>query len=197
MQREAFDAAYFKRFYEKSSTRVHGKKEIARLARGITGLIAWLGGDLRSVLDVGAGVGLWRDWFARHRPDVRYRSTDVSEYACKKYGHEQADISTWVVRDKFDLIVCQGVLPYLDDAACARAIDNLGAMSRGFLYLEAITKRDLGEVCDLEATDVAVFARTGQWYREHLQRHFVNVGCGLYYTRKGGIRFYELEVAGP
>jgi 2-polyprenyl-3-methyl-5-hydroxy-6-metoxy-1,4-benzoquinol methylase len=194
MQREAFDARYFRRFYEKQSTRVHGKKEIARLARGVTGLIAWLGGDVRSVLDVGAGVGLWRDWFKRHRPDVRYRSTDVSGYACEKYGHEQADISSFRAKEKFDLIVCQGVLPYLDDEACSHAIDNLGAMSRGFLYLEAITTRDLKEVCDLDATDVAVHSRAGDWYRERLGRYFNTVGCGLYYARSGGIRFYELEV---
>ena len=197
MQREAFNEGYFRRFYEKSSTRVHGKREIARLARGVTGLIAWLGGDLRSVLDVGAGVGLWRDWLMRHRPEVRYRSIDVSTYACARYGHEQADISDFRADERFDLVVCQGVLPYLGDDACARAIDNLGAMARGFVYLESITTRDLEEACDLDATDVAVQARTGEWYRKELGRHFLTVGCGLYYAREGGIRFYELEVQGP
>jgi len=147
-----------------------------------------------AVLDVGAGPGLWRDWFKKHRPDVRYVSTDVSAYACKKYGHEQRDISSWRASERFDLIVCQGVLPYLTDAACAKAIENLGAMARGFLYLEAITARDLRRVCDLDATDVEVHPRTGAWYRERLGAHFVTVGCGLYYAKRGGIRFYELEV---
>ena len=77
--------------------------------------------------------------FARTCPAVRYRSVDVSEYACETYGHELRDISRWKAREKFDLLVCQGVLPYLDDEACGRAITNMAAMCRGFLYLEAIT----------------------------------------------------------
>src|SRR3954469_16887009 len=119
-----FGAEYYGRFYESTATRVHGKREIARLARGVTGMIAWLGGDLREVLDVGAGTGLWRDWFAQHRKDTRYLSIDVSEYACRRYGHEQRDISSWRSERRFDLIVCQGVLQYLDDDAAERAVAN-------------------------------------------------------------------------
>jgi hypothetical protein len=194
MQRDAFNRAYFDRFYEHPDTRVHGKRQISRLTKGVTGMIAWLGGSIDSVLDIGAGAGLWRDWFKKHRPEVRYVSTDVSAYACKKYGHERRDVSTWRSSERFDLVVCQGVLPYLSDEACASAIDNIGAMTKGFLYLEAITARDLRRVCDLDATDVAVHPRTGAWYRERLGAHFLSVGCGLYYSKRGGIRFYELEV---
>jgi hypothetical protein len=189
----AFDQAYFDRFYEKRASRVHGKREIARLARGVTGMIAWLGADVRSVLDVGAGAGLLRDWFRRHRPGVRYVSTDVSTYACARYGHALRDIASWRPTEQFDLVVCQGVLPYLTDDACAAAIDHLGSAARGFLYLEAITARDLREVCDLDLTDVAVHSRDGAWYRDRLSVSFRPVGCGLYYARNGGLRFYELE----
>ena len=49
----------------------------------------------RAVLDVGAGTGLWGDWFRANRPDVAVRSVDVSEHACRTYGHEQRDIATW------------------------------------------------------------------------------------------------------
>jgi len=194
MRTAAFDRAYFDRFYERQDTRVHGRREIARLARGTVAMIAWLGGRIDSVLDVGAGAGLWRDWFKRHRPEVKYTSTDVSAYACERYGHELRDVSTWRSKDRHDLVVCQGVLPYLTDEAAASAIDNIGAMARGFLYLEAITARDLRDVCDLDMTDVAVHPRNGAWYRARLAKHFRQVGCGLYYSRKGGLRFYELEV---
>jgi hypothetical protein len=194
---DRFDAAYFGRYYESRRTRVHGPREIARLARGVTGMIAWLGGDVRAVLDVGAGAGLWRDWFAKHRPAVRYLSTDVSAYACERYGHEQRDIARWRGRERFDLVICQGVLPYLPDDDAERAIDNIAAMCRGFLYLEAITERDLQVVCDREATDVAVHVRTGAWYRERLARHFTTLGCGLFYDRRGPLGFYELEHASP
>ena len=96
-------------------------------------------------------------------------------------------------RDRFDLIVCQGVLQYLTDAAAAAAIDNVGAMSRGFLYLEAITKRDIDEVCDPKMTDTKVHLRTGAWYRTRLGEHFTQLGAGLWYAKRGPLLFYELE----
>ncbi len=65
-QEHSFDAAYYRRFYRSAKTRVQGKKEVARLARGITFIIEWTGAPIETVLDVGAGTGLWRDWFARH-----------------------------------------------------------------------------------------------------------------------------------
>jgi hypothetical protein len=189
----SFDAAYFRRFYESRRSRVYGKEQIDQLARGVTGFVGWFGGDLEDVLDVGAGTGLWRDWFHENLPDVRYRSLDVSAYACEQYGHERRDISAWRARDRFDLVVCQGVLPYLDDGACDRAIANMGAMCRGFLYLEAITARDLRDVCDRSRTDVTVHARPAAFYRRLLARHFEPVGCGLYHVKAGDIVFYDLE----
>jgi hypothetical protein len=190
-----FDEAYYRRHYQDAKTRVHDGKKIAQLARGVTGLVAWYGGRLDSALDVGAGAGLWRDWFAAHRPKVKYRSTEVSPYACEAFGHELRDISKWRARERFDLVICQGVLPYLADDAAAAAIDNIGAMARGFLYLEAITKRDFEEICDQSKTDGAVHLRKAAWYRARLEPHFVNVGCGLYYSKQGTLSFYELERA--
>jgi hypothetical protein len=190
-----FDEDYYRRYYEDAATRVHGAAKIAQLARAVTEMIGWYGGALDTVLDVGAGAGLWRDWFKKHKPRVKYRSTEYSPYACAKFGHEQRDIATWRARERFDLVVCQGVLPYLADAAAAQAIENLGAMTRGFLYLEAITKRDFEDICDQAKTDGAVHLRTSAWYRARLAKHFVNVGCGLYYSSRGPLQFYELETA--
>jgi hypothetical protein len=191
----AFDADYFRRYYESHHTRVYGHEQVAYLARGITGLVQWFGGDIERVLDVGAGTGLWGDWLREHMPHVRYRSLDVSEYACRRYGHERRDISRWRARERFDLVVCQGVLPYLDDDACARAIANMAAMCRGFLYLEAITSRDLREVCDRARTDVSVRARPATFYRRILKRWFEPLGCGLHHVRGGEKVFYDLERA--
>jgi hypothetical protein len=189
----SFDAAYFRRFYESRRSRVYGREQIDFLASGVTGFVQWFGGRLESVLDVGAGIGLWKEWFRDNHPDVRYRSVDVSEYACKRYGHERRDISTWKAREKFDLVVCQGVVPYLDDEACEKALANMAAMCRGFLYLEAITSHDLREVVDRTRTDVTVRSRPASFYRKLLARHFDRVGCGLYYARGGDVVFYDLE----
>lgn len=193
MSRMEFDARYFERFYGSERTRVHDAVEIGHLASAVTEMIAWLGGEVRSVLDVGAGPGLWRDWFRRHKPRVAYRSVDVSAYACARFGHEQRDISRWRAAQTFDLVVCQGVLPYLEDDACAAAIDNIGRMSRGFLYLEAPTAKDLKDTCDPAKTDPALRPRSAKWYRERLALHYFPVGLGLFYVKNGPLHFYELE----
>ena len=192
----AFDASYYDRHYGREATRVHGPTEIAHLANTITSYVAWLGGTIDSVLDVGAGTGIMRDHFRKHAPDIRYRSLEVSPFAAKTYGHELADIATFRCEETFDLVICQGVLQYLDDARAKKAIERLGDLCRGFLYLEAITVKDLRTVCDPERTDAAVFARPGSFYRPLLRRHFHFVGCGLYYSKAGELLFYELERGG-
>jgi SAM-dependent methyltransferase len=192
--KERFDARYFQRYYEDPATRVHGAHESARLADGIFGFLSWFGARIESVLDVGAGTGQFRDYVKATQPNVtRYVSTDVSPFACETYGHVQKDISRWRGRARFDLVVCQGVLPYLDAAAAAQAIENMAAMCKGFLYLEAITRRDLEVVCDREVTDTGVHGRTGAWYRARLRKHFDTLGCGLYCKKDAPFLFYELE----
>jgi len=190
---EPFDAGYFRRYYESRRSRVYGREQIDALARGVTGFIGWFGGSVERVLDVGAGIGLWKDWFRENRPEVRYRSLDVSAYACERYGHERRDITRWRGREEFDLVVCQGVMPYFDDEGCARAVANMAAMCRGFLYLEAITSRDLREVVDRSKTDITVHARPASFYRRILRQHFEPLGCGLHHVRGGDQVFYDLE----
>jgi 2-polyprenyl-3-methyl-5-hydroxy-6-metoxy-1,4-benzoquinol methylase len=191
--RSRFDAAYFRRYYESRRSRVYGREHIDNLARGVTGMVRWFGGEIDGVLDVGAGIGLWKAWFAENMPGTRYRSIDVSEYACERYGHEQRDITAWRARERFDVVVCQGVLPYLDDEACDRAVGNMAAMCRGFLYLEAITARDIRDVCDRKKTDTSIRARPASFYRRMLAQRFEPLGCGLYHVRGGDKLFYELE----
>lgn len=191
MSRAAFDRAYYRRFYA-GARRVHGPREIAHLARGVAELAAWLGVELRAVLDVGAGTGLWRDWFRRRRPEVRCRSVDLSPYACRVHGHERRDIARWRARERFDLVICHSVLQYLEDGAAAAAIDNLGAMCRGLLYLEAVTRDDRA-VLDPEATDLHIHLRSAAWYRDRLERHFFQVGAGLWASRRSGVLLYALE----
>ena len=45
------------------------------------------------------------------------------------------------------------MLQYLDDRTAARAIANLGRLTRGVLYLSALTARDWRENCDRTRTD--------------------------------------------
>jgi len=191
--KHAFDERYYGRYYTDVRTRVHGPRDIANLCTAVTAMLAWWRAPLATVLDVGAGVGLWRDWFAKHRPRTKYRSTEVSRYACAKYGHEHRDITRWRTATRFDLVVCQGVLPYLDDDDCSNAIENLAAMTGGFLYLESITKQDARETVDEERTDVTVHGRSAAWYRKRLTAHYTELGCGLWAKRGAPVLFYELE----
>jgi 2-polyprenyl-3-methyl-5-hydroxy-6-metoxy-1,4-benzoquinol methylase len=179
-----------------SPARVHGPDEVSLLARAVVSLAGYWGFPLHSALDVGAGTGLWRDALAREAPDLDYLGVDVSPVACARYGHQLRDIARWRARRRFDLVVCQGVLQYLDDEAAASALENLSAMAKGLLFFEALTRKDLAEVADRQRTDADVFLRTGTWYRARLRPHFVQVGAGLFCRRDSGLLFFELERAG-
>ena len=187
-----FDAAYYRRFYGRKP--VHDKRRIGQLAEGVMALTAWWQVPVRSVLDVGAGKGYWRDWLAEHRPNVRYHGIDVSEYACRTYRHERADLATWSPSREYDLIVCQSVLQYLPGSAATRAIGVLGEACRGLLWLEVPTAADQVASIDPAATDLDVLWRTGTWYRSRLDRHFVQIGGGLWKSRRCDAVFFELEL---
>ena len=69
----------------------------------------------------------------------------------------------------------------------------MAGMCRGFLYVEAVTARDLREVVDRSKTDVSVRARPATFYRRLLARHFERLGCGLHHVKGGDKVFYDLE----
>lgn len=187
-----FDRAYYRRFYGRRG--VHDADGIAHLAAAVDHLAAWWGIPIRSVLDIGAGTGLWRDWYRTHRPGVRVQSIDVSEHACITWGHEQRDIAEWRPRRAVDLVICHGVLHYLDTARAERAIDNVVASTRHLLYLEAPTRSDMDDVVDPDHTDMHVHRRSGAWYRSRLSADLRQVGAGLW-VRRDRVPMFELEAA--
>lgn len=186
-----FDEPYYGRFYSGPDA-VHDAAMVAHLASAVHHLCAWWGVEPRSVLDVGAGVGHWRDWYRSEYPDVAVTSVDISAYACRTFGHQQRDISVWSPRHPSDLVVCHGVLQYLDDSAAERAIENLARATRHVLYVEVPTEHDLAEVVDPDRTDMEVFDRSGKWYRSRLEDHFHPAGAGLWVV-PDSVVLYELE----
>ncbi|MDP2272643.1 MAG: SAM-dependent methyltransferase [Archangium sp.] len=189
-----FDEAYYRRFYKDPSTRVYDQKRHAHLISGVVGLIEWFGVDLIDVLDVGAGLGWWGQWLKKNRKGTTVISTELDREICRKYGHQQADISTFRLEKQFELVICQGVLPYITDATGASAaIENLAAMCGGFLYLEAITQDDMKDAIDAHRTDLRVELRPAAWYRKRLLPHFREVGGGLYAARRANLPFFALE----
>lgn len=190
---DRFDAAYYRRFYGDAATRVVSKQDIARLVRFVTGYLAYLELPVRRVLDAGCGLGWWRAPLLRRYPKAVYTGIEVSDYLCAVHGWQQASVVDYRAEPPFDLVVCQGVLQYLDDHEAAAAIDNLAALCRGALYLEALTREDWSRSVDRTRTDGAVKLRNGRWYRKRLARHFLNAGGGLYVHRDAPVVLFELE----
>ncbi len=190
---ERFDAAYYRRYYGRHP--VHDRRRIGQLAAGVLALAQWWRIPIRSALDIGAGKGFWRDGLAAAAPHVRYHGIDVSEHACRRYGHEQADLATWWPHRRYDLVVCQSVIQYLDDRRATEAIDALAAATRGLLFLEIPTTADRDHAIDPAGTDLDVHWRTGTWYRKRLRLGFTEVGGGLWLSGASDAVLFELERA--
>ncbi len=186
-----FDAAYYRRYYGRAP--VHDARRIGLLATGVFALAAWWRVPIRSVLDVGAGKGYWHDWLRETKPVVRYHGLDVSEHACRTYGHELADLATWRPRRRYDLVVCQSVIQYLDDRDASNAIGTIAAACRGLLVIEVPTRADRDGAIDPSGTDLDVYWRSGAWYRTRLNVHFTEIGGGIWLSKSNAAVLFELE----
>ena len=190
--RRRFDARYYARFYGDEERGVEDPAQRRRLVRFVLAYLDFLGVEVGEVLDLGCGLGAWGRHLAELAPSVRYRGVERSAYACRRGGFEQGSVVDYPGPGA-DLVVCQGVLQYLVDEEAAAAIDNLGRLARGALYLEVLTRRDWLEVCDRRRTDGRVHLRPEAWYRTRLERHFVPVGGGLFLPQEAAEGLYALE----
>jgi SAM-dependent methyltransferase len=172
-----FNARYYSKWYEEDlETRRHIADNAARF---VLAYVEHMDSSIGSVLDLGCGLGLWRDALQKHSRRIRYTGVEFSSHLCRKLGWQRGDVRTYSPGRSFDLVICQAVLQYLPDAECEAAIDNLGRLSRRFLFLEVLTSADAKEICAPEGTDFDVYVRDASWYRERLARHFANLGGGL------------------
>jgi len=188
----SFDASYYRRFYLSRETQVADATTAAALADFVFAYLAYLRLPVARVLDLGCGVGLWRREVLRHRPGALYVGVEKSAYACRKYGWERGSVVDYVAGPNFDLVVCQDVFQYLDDAEAAAALANLPRLAPRALYLQILTREDWERACDQRITDGEVYLRPAAWYRRRLRRRFIACGGGLYLAR-GAAVLYELE----
>jgi len=189
-----FDADYYRRFYYDGRTAVTSRAEMRARAKLIGAYANHIGLPVRRMLDAGCGIGLLRAPLMRAFPRARYTGLEFSQYLCERYGWTQGSLSTFR-DDPFDLVVCYDVLQYLDDRTAARAIANLGRLTRGVLYLSALTTRDWQRNCDRSRTDRDVFLRDVQWYGARLRRHFRPSGVGFWIRRGAPLVTWEMETA--
>ena len=192
-QLSTFDQNYYDRFYRDPKTCVTTEATTHRLADFVCCYLKHIGQPVRKVLDLGCGLGYWREGVQRHFPDADYTGVEVSAYLCKELGWKRGSVVDYRGRGRADLVVCQGVLQYLTDAECRDALANLARLSRGALYLEALTTQDWEENCDQTVTDSAVHLRSGAWYRRHLAKSFTNCGGGVFLADSSDATLFELE----
>ncbi|MCA8967293.1 MAG: class I SAM-dependent methyltransferase [Planctomycetes bacterium] len=193
---DAFGAAYYRRFYEDPRTRVGDRAAVRKLAGFVAAYLTYLDVPVRRILDLGCGVGHWRDAAAKLWPQATYLGVEYSRYLCERFGWQHgsaADFAPTGRHGEFDLVICQGVLQYLDDDTAARAITNFGRLCRGALYLEALTRLDWEQNCDRSVTDGDVHLRPGDWYRRRLATDFQDCGGSVFTARRAGVPLFELE----
>jgi len=174
-----FDEAYYHRFYGDPRTRAASPAEQQRQARFIATYLRYLQVPVERILDVGCGLGRLLRQLEKAFPRAECMGVEVSSYLCDTYGWQCGDAQTYSDERPFDLVICSDVLGYLNKSDCARAVRNLSRLSRAALYLNVLTTEDL-DICDPQHTDMNQKLRPVAWYRNHIDRHFVSVGGGLF-----------------
>jgi len=192
-----FDRQFYETHYHDPRTQVSSPEEAAKLARFLLAYLDFLDGEISSVIDFGCGVGLFRDALRALDPAIEYEGVEISEYACEAYGWTLGSVVDYRAEHPSDLVVCQGVLQYLNARDADRAIKNLARHAEIALYLEVLTEEDWEENVNQELTDSRCFLRPAVFYRERLDRHFISCGGGLFVKRDEGITLYELERGYP
>ena len=192
-----FDEAYYERFYFDKKTSVVDPGHVERLGAFVCSYLQYLRVPVARVLDVGCGIGLWRDVVARHFPLATFHGVEYSDYLCGRFGWERGSVVNYRASAPFDLVICQGVLPYLSADDAKAAMVNLGRLSQGALYVEAVTREDweLG-ILDEGLTDARMFRHRAQLYRRGLDAHFSEIGGGLWLSENAEVPLFALESVG-
>ena len=191
-----FDEAYYQRYYFNKKTSVVDPEHVERLGAFVCSYLKYLRVPVKRVLDVGCGIGLWRDAVAKHFPGAGFHGVEYSEYLCGRFGWERGSVVDYACDQPFDLVICQGVLPYLSAADLQRALRNLATLTQGALYVEAVAREDYEQgTLDEELTDPRLFRHRAQLYRRGLSEGFTELGGGVWLSRKAEVPLFELEGA--
>jgi SAM-dependent methyltransferase len=190
---QRFDAAFYRRFYVDPKTRVVTRAEMRRRADLIAAFVRHGECPVRSILDVGCGLGLMRAQLRRHFPRARYTGLEVSAYLCQKHGWIQESAATFAPSRPFDLVICYDVMQYLGTREAAAALRNLARLCAGVLHFGALTQEDWELYCDKRRTDRNVQIRPADWYRRRLALAFINAGTGMFVRRGAPLHLWELD----
>lgn len=145
-----YDRAYYDRWYRRPRTRVSSAESRARKVHLAVSVAEYvLERPIRSVLDIGAGEGLWYPLLRRLRPKVRYTGIDPSEYAVRRFGvrrHLRLGDFRSLHRMRLpadqDLIICSDVLQYVAEEDIPRGLRRIQRLLGGVAYIEAYASGD-------------------------------------------------------
>jgi SAM-dependent methyltransferase len=162
---------------------VKSPKELERQVRFVLFTAEWvLGRPVKTVLDVGCGEGNWRAVLRRLRPGIAYEGIDPSAYAVERFGKARnirrggiEDVESVARRDEYDLVVCCGMLNYLDEQQLRSGIGQVASKTGGVAYLELFTSDDAFEG-DTSWPD----PRSTNWYRRLISKtglHSIGLHC--------------------
>jgi SAM-dependent methyltransferase len=177
-----YDKEYFDRWYRRPGTRVITPADVRRKAQLAVGAAEYLlQREVRSVLDVGCGEGAWQPVLKKLRPKARYTGVDPSEYAVKRFGARRnirlgafGELDEAGLEGPYDLVVCVGVVNYLETRELRAGLQAIAAMCGGVALIEAFAKED-----EIEGDTVQWKWRPAREWR----RHFAEAGlvaCGLH-----------------
>lgn len=187
-----FDKAYYDRYYRNPATRVCSPREVQRQGDFIAAYLRHLEVPVKSVLDIGCGLGRLLAALRSAFPTARAVGVESSPYLCDAMGWEAGSLPSFPTVRQYDLVICYDVLSYLEDDPAAEAIKTLGQLARRALYFGALTIEDR-DLCDPARTDTDVYLRSNRWYRRRLGRHFEPVGGGLWLKKPVAAFIWTLD----
>jgi len=178
-----YDQRYFDKWYRNPRYRVKSPQELARQVALVVGTTEYiLGRTLQTVLDVGCGEANWLAPLRRLRPRIQYTGVDSSEYVVSRFGASRNirlgtidSLDRMRLRKEYDLILCVGMLNYLDSAQLRTGLAHLYELANGVVYLELFTSADRGVFGDTRGTHL----RSPSWYRARI-REARFLSCGMH-----------------
>jgi len=181
---KAYDSSYFEKWYRHPRYRVGSQAELKRKVAMVVALGEYyLGRQVRSVLDVGCGEGVWRAPLRALRPAIEYRGVDASEYVIARYGRTRniglarfGELAELRFDGRFDLIVCTDVMHYIKAAELRAGLAGIAEMLEGVAFLEVFTRSDA-----VDGDRAGYIARAPAWYlREFREAGLLPCGSHCY-----------------
>lgn len=162
-----YDRSYFDKWYRDPKHSVSSRHALERkVALAVAVAEYYLGHEVRNVLDVGCGEGVWRKPLRQLRPHIEYLGLDSSEYSISRFGRSRnirlarfGDLGELRFAAHFDMIVCSDVLHYVRTPELKRGLRGIAEMLSGVAFLELFTSRDAPD-----GDKHGFIARTPKWY---------------------------------